>query len=229
MKVDLKVITTLRCSRSCPNCYQRPIMNAKPDYQATLKDMRLILNTGVKFHSLLFTGGEPTCWDYLEEASIFMAEHVKKGQITKFGIITNAMNPVRIIALKDHINSLFVTGYGGNGANVVKLKNVFGNKCAIWLREVMAPPIKEIVPPEKRGTFGCRCVGPVYYDGRFYSCSMVPALVKTFGPGVANEKASTPPTPDWPKKLEYHQELCWACISNSAVRRLKPPHDSMQA
>lgn len=199
-------------------------MRSNPKYQADPTEVYNLLDvcakSKIRVHSLSFTGGEPTLWDYLEEGCRIARKFIGDKTLLKVFVITNGSNPGRIIKLKDVISGIFVTGYSDNLKNICELHDEFGKRCCVWPHEWFIKPLDYILPSEKRRHFRCLCQGPLYYAGRMYSCSMIPAMIKKFGASCVNKKSNCAVNPDWTLKLNWQQECCWGCVSNNAVKRI---------
>lgn len=221
IQMDLKFITTLRCSRRCNGCYQQPLIQSRPTYQATIDDVKNFIKVSEEskyvWHSINLTGGEPTLWDHLEEACSLLHKHPN---ITKLFVITNGNNPDRTMALKDKVDGIFATIYPENKDNVNKIKEFYGKHCEVWDHTYFFITPDELVPVERRKRYGCMCSGPLYYDGQIYSCSMVPALTLKFGcKSVIVDEAIHPCKQGFMDGLNHKQDICWGCVSNRRIKR----------
>ena len=117
---DITIRTTTLCNNSCPECSARPWMLNNPNYHTSLDDIRgFIFHTvesGYFFNQILLSGGEPTLWVNLMEASRLLAD--SKQRITaSFKMYTNgsiieSSGTGIIDELLRYIDFIYVTNYG---------------------------------------------------------------------------------------------------------------------
>ena len=219
----VSLMVTLACTRRCPKCIQRKLLQWHGDYQMGMEELDWFIEcTGSHvFDSLTITGGEPLLWDHLEEGVVRLRE---SGIARRIDMFSNGDQLWKITpTLMEHLDELRISMYGDT-SYAVWLAQANG-KVQLADRSKHYEPPAALFPADLVWPPKCNCPGIMVCNGGAYACANVPAVMAECGIASADYPAlmcKLDPfyldevRPYWGQA----HELCRGCLANMRVRRL---------
>jgi organic radical activating enzyme len=173
----------LGCNHRCPQCSQRSLMRAHPDYSMGLEEVQRFiectkLSGYAKFRSLILSGGEPLLWPNLEPATQRLKE---AGVAERINVFSNGLAAERITdGLMENVSTLRLSRYADNQQPIRGLRKRYRRQIVVVERRkhrAIPPRLQahDVLPAR------CACEGYALCDGRVYGCPLVPATALEFG------------------------------------------------
>jgi hypothetical protein len=220
------IFVTSRCTRRCPECSQRGLQQAFPDYELTMGQLeewiRCTQQSGYrKYTSVILTGGEPLLWPHLEEAVEMLAASEVAEQINVF---TNGDRAEAVTdAMMASISTLRISHYGDNKSAIGDLKKRYGHKVVAVPRQRHFRLPQKLSGPEVLPA-DCQCQGPALIGSTVYGCAMLVTVAEELGLDLEKYPESYCRLQVGYLELlagfpRVNHECCRGCIGNRKLRR----------
>lgn len=219
----LHLFVTSRCSMACPECSQKLLRQAAPDYDMSLDEIDAIIAATKQshyppFHSVVISGGDALCWPHLADG----VRRLNAAGIGPLRVFTNGLLEDRVTAdVVQEVRMVRISRYENNDQAIARLKQRWGGKVVVVDRRDHCPhPIslvgEEVLPPT------CDAQGYLAYDGHIYACPNAIAVSYRFDQAFG-KPARCPIQPGYIESLlplGRTNPYCRCCISNLRMRKV---------
>lgn len=183
------LVVTTRCNLRCPDC----MAGRSADDDMSISQVKRIARGSWKFHQISITGGEPTLWANLHEATHILkstgtAEYVK--------VISNGYQA----KAQDYgaADSIQISHYGAvNIRDILRLKRELGSRLRV------NNVTHRRVEPAPEGEVECTSKHPTFYGYRVYPCAAAWRIAPECG--VPNGAALAAIDPGWCRTCEHNR------------------------
>ena len=221
--IYLCLFVTGKCNLNCPHCNQKYVMDGLGEYEISLEELDHIIAScqerNIHFHTIEFTGGEPSKWSHLEEGLKRLKDSGIADHLT---LITNGNDAQRISSLATEYCDWYFVSVPQATPRQIAIHRMRG-LMPCWNPEVHHPvptsPHKDCVPAEcvmqhtRQGVAVCHLM---YIRGTVYYCCMASALEHL----VEDPPQSYDFDDDFITPLsnrKFDQSICAFCLCNPKV------------
>ena len=221
----LNLFVGSQCDRACSLCSFGPLRDVDPSYQMTLDEVAKLIDACKvsryrSWSGVIITGGEPTLWPHLVEATR-MISAAKLSPETQ--VFSNAANAERVPRELFQYAVLRCSQYPNNAAQIGELLRRFGPRNVRTVDKLKHYPHPAEFLPADTLPADCLCDGPLVYRGRVWNCVSLPPLVLRHGGDLGTVAESCELRPGFMEAIWRYDAtinpLCRACIGNRKVRK----------
>ena len=217
MAIDAQILTTLRCTLSCPRCVNRNVVSSKPlDWDVFKAFVESAQLHGIRYSNLYFTGGEPTLWPCLKEAITLVKQ---SGMADRVIVRSNGVG--RSYADYFDADVIHITDYGAiNRLDIDRIRRTA--RCKV----VISHPTHLDWPfPKDQSTLPakCTCHNETLFENCIYPCVFM-AMARGGQKGVS-------PLSNWRKAFEsftFDQPECSYCLANDVLAEKYRLHTAIE-
>jgi len=198
--INFAITTT--CNRACPECCFRIPYRRPQHFSAAYAQEMAAALTG--FHTVLLTGGEPTCHPELE----YIVEHAREWfQCTELRVETNAFKPQRLVSLADYFNGIYVTHYQPPEFPLSNTKEIDFLRARLPAGKLFVSLAKHLLNQSMGGTLPCHRFdggdSVSCFNGQLYPCCVAWGIDASRG---------VPVQVGWEQALQRVEPTCDNCL-----------------